>query len=254
MKTEQETSQKTSGQERPNGQGKSFVGHLDELRRRIMFTLIAFLVSISGAFVYVKDMYRWLVRDLDQKLAILAPSDIIWVYLMLAGVVAIAVTIPIAGLQLWRFIKPALSLREQKMTLSYIPALALLFIVGIAFGYFIIYPMILGFLEKLSDDFETVYTAQKYFAFMLNMTVPFGFLFEMPAIVMFLTSLGILNPKRLAKARKLAYFILTITAVMITPPDIVSDLLVIAPLLLLYEISVTLSKWVFRKQMRDVTI
>lgn len=198
--------------------------------------------------MYVKEMYRWLVRDLDQKLAILAPSDIVWVYLMLAGVVAIAVTIPVAGLQLWRFVKPALSVREQKMTLAYIPSLALLFITGISFGYFIIYPMVLSFLEKMAGDFETVYTANKYFAFMLNMTVPFGFLFEMPAIVMFLTSLGILNPKRLAKARKLSYFALTITAVMITPPDIVSDILVIMPLLLLYEISVTLSKWVFRKQ------
>lgn len=202
--------------------------------------------------MYVKEMYQWLVRDLDQKLAILAPSDIIWVYLMLAGVVAIAVTIPIAGLQLWRFVKPALSVREQKMTLSYIPALSLLFLTGISFGYFIIYPMVLSFLENMADDFETVYTAQKYFAFMLNMTVPFGFLFEMPAIVMFLTSLGILNPKRLAKARKLSYFALTITAVMITPPDIVSDILVILPLLLLYEISVSLSKWVFRKQAKDV--
>ncbi|WP_373229499.1 twin-arginine translocase subunit TatC [Cohnella sp.] len=236
------------------GHGKSFVGHLDELRRRIIFTMVAFIVSLCGAFVYVKEMYRWLVRDLDQKLAILAPSDIIWVYLMLAGVVAIAVTIPVAGLQLWRFVKPALSAKEQKTTLAYIPALAMLFLIGISFGYFVIYPMVLGFLEKMSDDFETVYTAQKYFAFMLNMTVPFGFLFEMPAIVMFLTSLGILNPKRLAKARKLAYFALTVTAVMITPPDIVSDILVILPLLLLYEISVTLSKWVFRKQLKKAVV
>lgn len=248
MASLQAMSNEHHSEERPMGKGVSFVGHLDELRRRIIFTLVAFLVSIAAAFIYVKDMYRWLVRDLDQKLAILAPSDIVWVYLMLAGVVAITVTIPVAGLQLWRFVKPALSLREQKMTLAYLPALATLFIVGISFGYFIIYPMVLGFLEKMSHDFETVYTAQKYFAFMLNMTVPFGFLFEMPAIVMFLTSLGILNPQRLAKARKLSYFVLTITAVMITPPDIISDLLVIAPLLLLYEISVTLSKWVFRKQ------
>jgi sec-independent protein translocase protein TatC len=231
--------------------GKSFVGHLDELRSRIIFTLIAFVVSLCGAFVYVKDLYKWLVRDLEQKLAILAPSDVIWVYFMLAGVVAIAVTIPVAGVQIWRFVKPAMSVKQQRTTLAYIPALALLFILGLSFGYFIIYPMVIGFLEKMADDFETVYTAQKYFAFMLNMTVPFGFLFEMPAIVMFLTSIGILSPKRLAKARKLSYFLLTITAVMITPPDIVSDLLVVAPLLLLYEISVTLSKWVFRNRSRD---
>jgi sec-independent protein translocase protein TatC len=230
---------------------KSFVGHLGELRSRIIFTLVAFLVSLCGAFVYVKELYRWLVRDLDQKLAILAPSDIIWVYFMLAGVVAIAVTIPVAGLQVWRFVKPALSAEAQKKTLAYIPALSILFAMGLSFGYFIIYPMVIGFLEKMADDFETVYTAQKYFAFMLNMTVPFGFLFEMPAIVMFLTSLGILNPVRLAKARKLSYFALTVTAVLITPPDIVSDLLVIAPLFLLYEISVTLSKWIYRKQTKN---
>lgn len=239
---------------RPQQSGKSFVGHLDELRRRLIFTLVAFIVSLAGAFLYVKELYRWLVRNLDQKLAILAPSDIVWVYLMLAGVVAIAVTIPVAGWQLWRFVKPALSVRERKTTLAYLPALALLFVTGLAFGYFIIYPMVLGFLEKMSGDFETVYTAQKYFAFMLNMTVPFGLLFEMPAIVMFLTSLGVLSPKRLAKARKLAYFALTVTAVMITPPDIVSDLLVIAPLLLLYEISVSLSKWAFRKKLAETAL
>lgn len=226
----------------------SFVGHLSEMRRRIIFTLIAFAVSLCGAFVYVKEIYRWLVRDLDQKLAILAPSDVIWVYFKLAGVVAIAVTLPVAAFQTWQFVKPALKPQEQRASLAYIPWIPLLFIGGIAFGYGIIYPMVLQFLEGMSGDFEIVYTADKYFSFILNMTVPFGFLFEMPIAAMFLTRIGILNPKRLAKARKLSYFILTVTAVMITPPDIVSDVLVIIPLFLLYEISVALSKFIFRKK------
>lgn len=226
----------------------SFVGHLNELRRRLVFTVAAFLVSLAGAFIYVKEIYRWLVRDLDQKLAILAPSDILWVYLKLAGVVALAVTLPIAGYQVWRFVKPALQPAEQRATLAYIPWLAILFIVGIAFGYWVIYPMVMEFLEKMSGDFETVYTAEKYFSFMISMTVPFGLLFEMPVTVMFLTRLGILNPARLAKARKLSYFGLTVTAVLITPPDIVSDVLVIIPLFILFEISVALSGFVHRKR------
>ncbi|MFC5468114.1 twin-arginine translocase subunit TatC [Cohnella suwonensis] len=233
----------------PSVEESRFVDHLGEMRRRLLFTLVAFLVSIIGAFIYVKEIYRWLVRDLDQKLAILAPSDIIWVYLKLAGVVAIAVTLPVAGFQVWQFVKPALRPREQKATLSYIPWLAIQFALGIGFGYMIIYPMVLQFLEKMSTDFETVYTADKYFSFMLSMTVPFGLLFEMPVIVMFLTRLGILTPARLAKGRKLSYFLLTVTAVMITPPDIVSDILVTIPLFLLYEISVTLSKWAYRKRL-----
>lgn len=228
---------------------KSFVGHLDEMRRRLLFTLIAFLVSLGGAFVYVKEIYRWLVRDLDHKLAILAPSDVIWVYLKLAGVVAMAVTLPIAAYQLWQFVKPALQPKEQRATLAYIPWLPALFIAGIGFGYWVIYPMVLQFLEGMSGDFETVYTADKYFSFMLSMTVPFGLLFEMPITVMFLTRIGVLNPARLAKARKLSYFALTVTAVLITPPDIVSDILVVIPLFVLYEVSVTLSKVVYKKRL-----
>ncbi|XID92697.1 twin-arginine translocase subunit TatC [Paenibacillaceae bacterium WGS1546] len=226
----------------------SFVGHLGEMRRRIIFTLIAFLASLCGAFVYVKEIYRWLVRDLDFKLAILAPSDVIWVYLKLAGVIAIAVALPVAAYQAWLFVKPALKPREQRAALAYIPWLPILFAGGLVFGYFVIYPMVLLFLEGMSGDFTTMYTADRYFSFMLSMTVPFGLLFEMPVTVMFLTRIGILTPARLAKGRKLSYFILTVTAVMITPPDIMSDVLVIIPLFVLYEVSVGLSKWVHGKK------
>jgi sec-independent protein translocase protein TatC len=183
---------------------------------------------------------------LDTKLQTLGPTDIIWVYLMIAGVFAIAVTIPVAGFQIWRFVVPGLKPSERRASLAYIPALAVLFIIGISFGYFIIYPMVLSFLNSLAEGtFVTNYTAERYFRFMINMTVPFGILFEMPVVVMFLTTLGILNPVRLAKVRKLAYLILTIVAVTITPPDIVSDVLVIVPLFLLYEISVGLSRFVY---------
>ncbi|MFC4597689.1 twin-arginine translocase subunit TatC [Cohnella hongkongensis] len=226
----------------------SFVGHLGEMRRRIIFTLIAFLVSLCGAFVYVKEIYRWLVRDLEFKLAILAPSDVIWVYLKLAGVIAIAVTLPVAAYQIWLFVKPALKPQEQRATLAYIPWLPILFVGGIVFGYFVIYPMVLQFLEGMSGDFSTLYTADKYFSFMLSMTLPFGLLFEMPVTVMFLTRIGVLSPARLAKGRKLSYFILTVTAVLITPPDIMSDVLVIIPLFVLFELSVGLSKWVHGKK------
>ena len=231
----------------------TFVSHLGEMRRRIIFTLTAFLVSLCGAFVYVRDLYRWLVRDLDFKLAILAPSDVIWVYLKLAAVAAMALTLPIAAFQAWRFVKPALHPREQRAALAYIPWLPILFISGIAFGYFVIFPMVLHFLENMSEDFVTMYTADRYFTFLLSMSVPFGLLFEMPLAVMFLTRIGILNPSRLAKWRKLSYFMLTVTAVAITPPDIMSDVLVIIPLLVLYEASVWLAGRAYSKREKRMT-
>jgi sec-independent protein translocase protein TatC len=94
----------------------------------------------------------------------------------------------------------------------------------------------------------TFFTTEKYFQFLLHMTLPFGFLFELPVVIMFLTSLGVLNPYRLQKIRKYSYFVLILTAVLITPPDLLSDILVVIPLIFLYECSVLLSKLVYRRK------
>lgn len=235
-----------SGRRDPNRM--SVAGHLGELRARLIRTLLTFLVSTAAAFPFVRDIYAWLVRGLDGKLVVLGPSDVLRVYLLLSGVAGLTVTMPVAAWHVWRFVSPALGERTRRRTALYIPALALLFAAGLAFGYFALFPMMLGFMDRMAaDQFETLYTAQKYFTFMIHVTVPFGFLFELPAVILFLTRIGLLNPARLAGMRKPAYFILTVVAVSITPPDIVSDMVVIAPLFLLYEISVAISKAAFRR-------
>ncbi|WP_075982022.1 twin-arginine translocase subunit TatC [Bacillus massilinigeriensis] len=229
----------------------NMVEHLDELRNRILVAVAAFIVFFVLGFIYVKDIYSWLVRDLDVKLIVLGPSDIIWVYFMIASVIAIAATIPILALQIWLFVKPALKPHEKKITLSYIPALFILFVVGLAFGYFVIFPMVLKFLVDLGGDMMvTNFTAEKYFRFIMNMTLPFGVLFELPVVVMFLTSLGIINPYVLTKIRKYAYFVLVIIAIVITPPEFMSDFMVTVPLLFLYEVSINLSKIVYKRRLK----
>ncbi|WP_144550608.1 twin-arginine translocase subunit TatC [Peribacillus simplex] len=227
------------------------VEHLGELRKRLIYTLAAFIVFLFGSFIYVQEIYAWLIRDLNHNLAVLGPSEILWVYFMISGVIAIALTIPIAAHQTWLFVKPGLSENERKTTLSYIPGLFVLFIAGLSFGYFVVYPTVLSFLLSLSEgQFETMFTSEKYFKFMINLTLPFGFLFEIPLVVMFLTSLGVINPMILSKARKISYFLLIVVSILITPPDLISDILVIVPLLVLYECSITLSKIVYRKKLK----
>ncbi|MFB6466108.1 twin-arginine translocase subunit TatC [Cytobacillus sp. Hz8] len=229
----------------------NLVEHLDELRKRILITVAGFLIFFVVGFIYVKDIYSWLVRDLDVKLIVLGPSDIIWVYFMIASIIAIAGTIPILALQIWLFVRPALKPKEIKVTLSYIPALFILFIIGLSFGYFVIFPMVLKFLVDLGGDMMvTNFTAEKYFRFIMNMTLPFGVLFELPVVVMFLTSLGVINPYVLTKIRKYAYFVLVIIAVVITPPEFMSDFAVTVPLLFLYEISINLSKIVYKRRLK----
>lgn len=229
----------------------NLVDHLDELRKRLIITVGAFLVFFVVGFIYVKDIYQWFVRDLDVKLIVLGPSDIVWVYFMIASVIAIAGTIPILALQIWLFVKPALKPIERKISLSYVPALFILFIIGLCFGYFVIFPTVLGFLVELGGQMlETNFTADKYFRFIMHMTIPFGILFELPVVIMFLTSLGVINPYALQKIRKYAYFILIVISVVISPPDFMSDILVAIPLLFLYEISINLSKIVYKRKLK----
>lgn len=231
------------------------IGHLEELRKRILFSIGFFIIFFIISFLYVKDIYAWLVRDFPVKLAVLGPSDILWVYLMLACIVAIAGTIPVAALQIWLYVRPALHPHERKLTLAYIPFLFILFIGGISFGYFLIFPIVFNFLLSISEDmFLNFFTAQKYFSFLVNIVLPFGFLFEIPIVTMFLTSIGLINPYQLQKVRKYAYFILAVTSILITPPDFLSDVLVMIPLFFLYECSIMFSKIVYRKKMKNNSI
>ena len=229
----------------------NIVDHLDELRTRLIVTFAAFIIFFIVGFMYVEEIYKFITKDLDVKLIVLGPSDIVWVYFMIAAVIAIAGTIPVLATQVWLFVKPALKPIERKISLSYIPALFLLFIVGLCFGYFVIFPTIMNFLIELSGEMmATNFTAEKYFRFILTTTIPFGVLFELPVVLMFLTSLGIVNPYVLQKIRKYAYFILILVAIIISPPDFMSDFIVAIPLILLYEISVNLSKIVYKRKLK----
>jgi len=227
----------------------NILDHLDELRKRLMIVLGAFIVCFIGVFIFVRDIYEWFTKDLEMTLAVLGPLDVIMIYFTLAAVIALALTVPVLIFQIWLFVKPALTKREQKATIVYIPASFVLFAGGLAFGYFVVLPIVLGFLLDLgSGTFQTMFTADKYFQFVLRMTIPFSILFEMPLVVMFLTSIGMITPDSMSKNRKYAYFALIVVSVLISPPDFISDILVIIPLLLLYEISINMSRIVFRRK------
>ncbi|MFT8318920.1 MAG: twin-arginine translocase subunit TatC [Sporolactobacillus sp.] len=234
-------------------QGMALMDHLKEMRKRIIIVLITFIVSFAFSLFFVRRIYRWLIFDLNihAKLTVLGPSDIIKVYFMIGGLMAITLTLPMILWQLWLFVAPALTPKERRISLSYIPSIFLLFLSGIAFGYFVVFPNILRFLVSLNGGmFQMMFTTDKYFGFLINLVLPFGILFELPVVVVFLTSLGILSPKKMRKMRKMAYLCLVILATMISPPDFVSHSLVAVPLLLLYEICVSVSGFAYRRRQR----
>src|SRR5699024_9749071 len=115
--------------------------------RRIWNLLHHFLII---GFIYVKDIYSFFIKDVHFDLNITSPGDIIWIYFTMAGLVALIATIPIISLQIWLFIKPGLTVKEQRASLTYIPAIFILFISGLVFGYLVFIKLILPFLLSLN--------------------------------------------------------------------------------------------------------
>nr|WP_244157176.1 MULTISPECIES: twin-arginine translocase subunit TatC [Halobacillus] len=226
--------------------------HLSELRKRVLWTLAFFITFFIVGFIYVERIQTFFIKDLPFELNMTSPGEIIWIIFTIASLVAIVGTLPILSLQIWLFVKPALTPKERRVSLSYVPAIFLLFLAGLTFGYIVFVQLILPFLLSLNNGmFNEIYTVERYFRFLFRVTIPFAVLFEIPIIIMFLTSLGIVNPVFLVKVRKYAYFILIIIGTIISPPDFILQLVVAVPLILLYEVSIILSRIVYRKKLKN---
>lgn len=230
----------------------SLISHLEELRKRLIFVLIFFVVVMVASLAFVGKLYHFLSRPMAGfKLIVLGPGDVVQVYFMIAGVVAFAMTTPFLLWQLWKFVSPGLFPRERRYARRLILPAAVMFLAGICFGYFIIFPEILRFLKTLAEqNFTVSFTAKEYFSFMFDILIPFGLLFEMPIVIVFLTRIGVLTPTWLRKMRRFAYLIFVLLGVLISPPELISHLSVVVPMILIYEGSIWLAEVAYRRKLK----
>ena len=228
---------------------QTLIEHLSEFRKRLIVIIVFFIIAFLISLVFCSSINKLLTASFNQKLVVLGPNDILSIYLMLAGICAFSLTLPFASYQIWAFVRPALEEREAKVVLSYVPATFILFIAGLCFGFFFITPALLNVLLSFGDDlFNIQLTANSYLTFIIHTSLPLGIIFELPVIVAFLTSLHILTPQYLIKNRRYGYFILLVLAVVLTPADFISDLTMAAPLILLYEVSILVCKYIYKKR------
>ncbi|EGK09154.1 twin-arginine translocase subunit TatC [Kroppenstedtia eburnea] len=235
---------------------KHWTEHLGELRSRILLTLATFIIMLVVGFLFAQPMIHFMKEDLLQgsleetlQLHIFSPGEALSIYMQFAFVAAVTFTLPIALYQAWAFVRPGLTSREQRATLRYIPSAVLLFIVGLLFGYYWIFPFLLNFMFKLTASLGATetYGMYEFFRFMFRVVFPIAVFFEMPVVILFLTRIRLLNPHLLRKGRRFAYLIMVVLAALVTPPDFVSNILVTIPLILLYEVSIWLSARVYRR-------
>ncbi|NOU73904.1 twin-arginine translocase subunit TatC [Paenibacillus sp. LMG 31458] len=232
----------------------SLVEHLGELRKRIMWVLVVLVIGMVGGLICAKPIIRYLknIPPADSiSWNVFSPWDALRLYMNFGLAVGILITLPVILYHIWAFVKPGLRETEQKASIIYIPYAFLLFLGGLSFGYWVVFPMAFYFTSSISRSLEIteMYGAAQYFTFMFNIILPLAIVFEMPIVVMFLTKIRLLNPKRLHKFRRYAYMLLVILSTVITPPDAISAILVALPLIVLYEFSVFMSGFIYRKQL-----
>lgn len=232
----------------------TFTAHLHELRRRLIWVLITFVFFVAVSFLFAADIFAWIRQDSLKNVQIhaLSPGDSLKIYVQISLISAIIFTTPVFLYHLWQFVRPGLKPKEQRIALIYIPVAIGLFLCGLLFGYYVIFPYLIQFSASLNQKLNAVetYGIYQYFSFMLNVILPLALFFELPVIVLFFTSIRLLTPALMRKWRRVAYLLLVILAAVITPPDLVSNILVGIPLILLYEVSLWICNWYSRRRQK----
>lgn len=215
------------------------VDHLSDLRKQLIKSIVTFLVFFIGVFSTINIWFPYITRG--YKLIVLSPLEVISFYTTISAALAFGLSVPFICHYLWQFVKPGLTETEGRFLVLYSPAILLLFVGGLAFGYFVVNPLSYNFLIKLGKmNFDVMISAKEYARFLLMTTMPIGLMFELPVVALFLSSIGILTSASMKKVRKWSYIILAVVSALITPPDFISQLIILIPMIGLYEGSIYL--------------
>ena len=246
--TEQE---KNSAQEVPTEDDgtMSLTAHLEELRSRIIKSLLAVVVGSCIAWFFLDEITTWMINPVG-KLYYMRPGEAFFTYLKIDITAGFLIALPIIFYHAWKFFLPALTRSERAVLGVLVPASVILFFVGLTFSFFFIMPIALKFFMGFgmeSEQLETWFSFGSYFDFVIMFVLPFGFVFELPLIIIVLGKLGILTSEWLGKYRRYVFFFSFVIGALVTSPDVITQIAVAIPVCLLYEVGYWVVKYVLRK-------
>ena len=229
--------------------------HLNELRTRLVRCILALLLGMVICIALFQQqltdilMGPFMALEQDMIYTKFAEGFIFQMKIALLGGCVLAS--PVLIWQIARFILPALYKEEKKVFFIMTFFGIILFVGGVCFGYFLVLQPVMSTLIRLAGtDLTPMITANSYMSFVLGFLIPFGLIFEIPMVVYFLTMVGIITPMMLTKNRKYVLLVVLVLAAMFTPPDIVSQLCMAAPMMLLYEIGIQISRFVYKRKLK----
>lgn len=232
----------------------TFISHLIELRDRLLRALIAFAVVLVVLIPFASELYDLLATPMMHALpegAKMIATGVITPFLVpvkVAMMVAFVLTLPFTLFQAWSFVAPGLYNHEKRLVLPLVVASTLLFVVGIAFCYFFVFNTVFHFINQIAPKSISVAPdIENYLNFVLTMFLAFGLTFETPIVVVMLTRMGLVTIEQLREARPYFIVIAFVVAAVVTPPDVVSQLLLAIPMCLLFEVGLIAARFVPRR-------
>lgn len=231
------------------------LGHLAELRRRLIHSLIAVAITTAVSFVFAKQIFDILIRPAgDIPLIYIEMTEMVGTYMRVCLAAGLALAMPYIIYQVIMFVAPALTRREKKYVYLILPWIFLMFVGGVIFGYFVLVPPAMKFLVTFGADIATPQIKiGNYISIITRLLLTIGLVFELPVVTTFLARLGVLKPRWLADKRRAAVIFAFILAAIITPTfDPINQSLVAIPLIVLYELSIWLAKLVQPRKAREM--
>ena len=220
-------------------QQMTLVGHLDELRRRLIISVVAIAAGTLGAYTVVEELMRFLVAPAG-KLYFMSPAEGFFAYLKIAIVAGFMVALPVVLWQVWRFVAPALTSNEKRWGLLLVPGSAILFFLGVLFAFVLVWPAAVKFFLGFGNEsLMPMISLGQYLSFLLSFLLPFGVIFNLPLLLLVLAKMGIINSAVLAKHRKMMILGAFVAGGIITPtPDVLTQTMMAMPIILFYEASI----------------
>jgi len=216
----------------------TFLEHLEELRKRILYSLVALCVAAFAGFFFSQRVIDLLTRPVP-NLVFLAPAEAFVVQLKVALVVGAFLAAPVLFYEFWRFVRPALMSHEVKYVTWAVVVSSVLFAAGVAFAYLVVVPLAMRFLLSFqTPKLQAMISISEYVGTVGAFLFACGVVFQLPVIMFFLTKLGVVTPRLLWKNQRAAIVIIAIAAAILSPPDVFSMVLMGIPLLILFELSI----------------
>ncbi|MBR1760167.1 MAG: twin-arginine translocase subunit TatC [Schwartzia sp.] len=227
----------------------SILRHLEELRTRIIRSLIAVAIGSGIAYFFIEDIMRYLTLPAGGRLYYLQPAEAFFTYIKIALFAGFLLALPVIFYQGWKFILPALTVRERTVIGILVPSSVLLFFGGLAFSFFLVLPAALQFFVGFStENLQPMFTLHQYFDFVLAFILPFGAVFELPLLVIVFAKLGFIGSEFLQSKQRIVIFLSFVVGAVISPtPDMFTQSMIAIPLVLLYELSYLVVRFVLRR-------